>query len=58
MALLKKNASEAEAYNQAGDKAAADGRTNSAEMFYDMAVDAQKKANQARRGEHSGGRRG
>jgi len=49
MALLKKNTSEAEAYNQAGDKAAAEGRHNSAEMFYDMAAAEQTAADRAAR---------
>lgn len=59
MALLKKNTSEAEAYNQAGDAAAKQGRTDSAEMFYDMAAAEQTAADRAARGKSPrGGRRG
>jgi len=59
MALLKKNTSDAEAYNQAGDDAAKQGRTDSAEMFYDMAVAEATDADRAARGKSPrGGRRG
>lgn len=45
MASKKKqnNNDEAAAYKQAGDEAFEEGRVDSAEMFYDLAVDAQRK---------------
>lgn len=51
MALLKKKTSEADAYDQAGDEAAKQGRHNSAEMFYDMAAGERVETERNRRNE-------
>lgn len=58
MELPKKKTSEADAYSQAGDEAAKQGRHDSAEMFYDMAAGERIEAEHERRNEGRKARKG